>query len=170
MERNLRELTLKRMLEVGIVHFYERDIDYDKMMKWYDDKSIDIELDTNLSREQELSNMIQNLTLDILKVSGNGDKPLSYILYCNYGGVVIHFNDGSHIYIENDIVLKGVYKFFRRYGYNKKDLTINAFKKSLYWEVGLGTDFEYGDIRIHCSQFLLKSAIQVMKNNLMSEY
>ena len=170
MERNLRELTLKRMLEVGIVHFYERDIDYDKMMKWYDDKSIDIELDTNLSREQELSNMIHNLTLDILKVSGNEDKPLSHILYCNYGGVVIHFKDDTHIYIENDTVLKGVYKYFRRYGYTKKDLAINTFKKSLYWEVGLGTNFDYGDIRIHCSQFLLKSTIQVMKNNLMSEY
>lgn len=170
MERNLRELTLDRMLEVGVVYFYKRDIDYDKMMKGYDDKSIDIELDTNLSREQELSNMIQNLTLDILKVSGNEDKLLSHILYCNYGGVVIHFNDGSHIYIENDIVLKGVYKYFKRYGYNKKDLTINTFKASLYWEVGLGTDFDYRDLRIHCSQFLLESTIQVIKNNLMSEY
>ena len=170
MERDLRELTLGRMLEVGIVHFYERDIDYDKMMKWYDDKSINIELDTNLSREQELSNMIHNLTLDILKVSGNEDKPLSYILYSNYGGVVMHFTDGSHIYIENDIVLKGVYKFFKGYGYNKKDLAIKNFKNSYYWEVGLGTDFDYRDLRIHCSQFLLESTIQVIKNNLMSEY
>ena len=168
MERDLRELTLRRMLEIGIVHFYERDVDYDKMMEWYDDKSIDIDLDVELSREQELSNMIHDLTLTILKASGNEIKPLNYILYCNYGGVVIHFNDGTHIYIENDIVLKGVYKFLKEYGYSKKALTINTFKSSLYWEVGLGTDFDYGDIRIHCSQFLLESVIQVMENNLMS--
>src|SRR5574344_1700654 len=104
MERNLRELTLRRMLEIGIVHFYERDVDYNKMMKWYEDKSIDIDLDTELSREQELSNMIHKLTLYILKASGNEIKPISYILYSNYVGVVIHFTDGTHIYIKNDLV------------------------------------------------------------------
>ena len=67
MERDLRELTLDRMLEIGIVQFYERDIDYDKMMEWYDDMSIDINLDVKLSKEQELSNMIRTLTLDILR-------------------------------------------------------------------------------------------------------
>ena len=170
MERDLRELTLDRMLEMGIVQFYERDIDCDKMMEWYEDTSIDITLEVELSREQELSNMIHDLTLTILKASGNEIKPLKSILYSNYGGVVIYFNDGTHIYIENDIVLKGVYKFLKEYGYNKKDLTINTFKSSLYWEVGLGTDFNYGDIRIHCSQFLLESTIQVIENNLLSEY
>ena len=170
MERNLRELTLRRMLEIGIVHFYERDIDYDKMMKWYEDKSIDIDLEEDLNKEQELSNMIHNLTLNILKASGNEIKPISYILYSNYEGVVINFNDDTHIYVENDIVIKGIYKFFKGYGYNKKDLTITNYKNSYYWEVGLGTDFDYIDKRIHCSQFLLKSAIQVIKNNLMSEY
>ena len=169
MERDLRELTLDRMLEMGIVQFYERDIDCDKMMEWYEDTSIDITLEVELVREQELSNMIHDLTLNILKASGNEIKPLESIQYSNYGGVVIYFNDGTHIYIENDIVLKGVYKFFRRYGYTKKDLTINTFKSSLYWEVGLGTDFDYGDIRIHCSQFLLESTIQVIENNLLSK-
>ena len=171
MERDLRELTLDRMLEMGIVYFYERDIDYDKMMKWYEDNSIDIDLEVELSREQELSNMIHTLTLEILKASGNEIKPIKSILYSNYGGVVIYFNDDTHIYIENDIVLKGVYKFFKECGYNKKDLTINTFfKSSLYWEVGLGTDFDYGGIRIHYSHFLLESTIQVIKNNLLSEY
>ena len=169
MERDLRELTLDRMLEIGIVQFYERDIDSDKMMEWYEDTSIDIDLDVKLSREQELSNMIHDLTLTILKASGNEIKPLNHIYYCDYEGVVIHFNDGTHIYIENDIVLKGVYKFFRRYGYNKKDLTINTFKSSKFWEVGLGTDFECEDIRIHCSQFLLESTIQIIENNLLSD-
>lgn len=170
MERDLRELTLDRMLEMGIVQFYERDIDCDKMMEWYEDTSIDITLEVKLSREQELSNMIHDLTLTILKVSGNEIKSIKSILYSNYGGVVIYFNDGTHIYIENDIVLKGVYKFLKEYGYNKKDLTISTFKSSLYWEVGLGTNFDYGDIRIHCSQFLLESTIQVIENNLLSEY
>lgn len=170
MERNLRELTLDRMLEIGNVQFYERDIDYDKMMEWNEDKSIDIELDVYLDREQELSNMIYDLTLDILRVSGNEIKPLKSILYFNYEGVTIYFTDDTRIYIENDIVLKGVYKFFKGYGYNKKDLSINTFKSSRYWEVGLGTDFDYGDIRIHCTQFLLQSTIQVIENNLLSEY
>ena len=170
MERNLRELTLDRMLEMGIVQFYERDIDYDKMMEWYDDMSIDIDLEVKLSREQELSNMIHDLTLTILKVSGNEIKPLKGIQYSNYEGVVIFFEDGSRTFITNDIVLKGVYKDLKEYGYNKKDLTINTFKSSLYWEVGLGTDFNYSDIRIHCTQFLLQSVIQVMKYNLMSKY
>ena len=170
MERDLRKLTLDRMLEIGIVYFYERDIDYDKMMEGYEDTSIDIDLEVELSREQKLSNMIHDLTLYILKVSGNEIKSIKSILYSNYGGVVIYFNDGTHIYIENDIVLKGVYKFFKEYGYNKKALTINTFKGSLFWEVGLGTDFDYGDIRIHCSQFLLESTIQVIENNLLSEY
>ena len=181
MERNLRELTLDRMLEIGNVQFYKRDVDYDKMMKWYEDKSIDIELDVDLKREQELSDMIYNLTLDILRVSGNEIKPISYILYSNFGGVGIHFNDDTHIYVENDdddthiyvendIVIKGIYKFFRRYGYTKKDIIIKDYKNSYYWEVGLGTDFDFIDKRIHCSQFLLESAIQVIKNNLMSEY
>ena len=170
MERDLRELTLDRMLEMGIVQFYERDIDCDKMMEWYEDTSIDIDLEVELSREQELSNMIHDLTLNILKASGREIKPLKGIQYSNYEGVVVYFNDDTHIYIENDIVLKGVYKFLKEYGYNKKDLTINTFKSSLYWEVGLGTDFDYGDIRIHCSQFLLESTIQVIENNLLSEY
>ena len=170
MERDLRELTLDRMLEMGIVQFYERDIDCDKMMEWYEDTSIDIDLEVELRREQELSNMIHDLTLTILQVSGNEIKSIKSILYSNYGGVVIYFNDGTHIYIENDIVLKGVYKFLKEYGYNKKDLTINTFKSSLYWEVGLGTNFDCRDIRIHCSQFLLESTIQVIKNNLLSEY
>ena len=170
MERDLRELTLDRMLEMGIVQFYERDIDYDKMMKWYDDMSIDIDLDVKLSREQELSNMIHDLTLSILKASGNEIKPLKSIQYSNYEGVVIFFEDGSRNFIANEIVLKGVYKDLKEYGYNKKDLTINTFKGSLFWEVGLGTDFNYGDIRVHCTQFLLQSVIQVMKCNLMSKY
>ena len=170
MERDLRELTLDRMLEMGIVQFYERDIDYDKMMEWYDDMSIDISLEVELSREQELSNMIHDLTLTILIVSGNEIKPLKGIQYSNYEGVVIFFEDGSRTFITNDIVLKGVYKFLKEYGYNKKDLTINTFKSSLYWEVGLGTNFDCRDIRIHCSQFLLESTIQVIKNNLLSEY
>ena len=170
MERDLRELTLDRMLEMGIVQFYERDIDYDKMMKWYDDMSIDISLEVKLSREQELSNLIHDLTLIILKVSGNKIKPLKSIQYFNYEGVVVFFEDGSRTFIANEIVLKGVYKGLKEYGYNKKDLTINTFKGSLYWEVGLGTDFNYGDIRVHCTQFLLQSVIQVMKYNLMSKY
>ena len=172
MGRDLKKLTLDNMMEMGIVYFYERDIDYDKITEWYEDTSIntDISLEVDLSREQELSNMIRDLTLEILKASGNEVKSINHIFYCDYdGGVVIHFNDNTHIYIENDIVLKGVYKFFRRYGYNKKDLTINTFKSSLYWEVGLGKDFEWEDIRIHCSQFLLDSTIQVIENNLMSE-
>ena len=171
MERDLRELTLGRMLEIGVVYFYERDINYDKIREWYEDTSIDtdITLEVELAREQELSNMIHDLTLEILKASGNEIKPLNHIYYCDYEGVVIHFNDGTHIYIENDIVLKGVYKFFKGCGYNKKDLTINTLKGSLYWEVGLGTDFECEDIRIHCSQFLLESTIQVIENNLLSD-
>ena len=170
MERNLRELTLDKMLEMGIVQFYERDIDYDKMMEWYDDMSIDIDLDVKLNREQELSDMIHILTLCILKASGNEIKDLKAILYFNYEGVGIHFTDGTYVYIENDIVLKGVYKFFKGCGYSKKDLTINTLKKSRYWEVGLGTEFDYRDIRICCSEFLLQSAIQVIENNLLSEY
>ena len=170
MERDLRELTLDRMLEIGVVYFYERDIDSDKMMKWYDDMSIDIDLEVKLNREQELSDMIHNLTLCILKASGNEIKPLKSIQYSNYEGVVIFFEDGSRTFIANKIVLKGVYKFLKEYGYNKKDLTINTFKSSLYWEVGLGTDFDYGDIRIHCSQFLLESTIQVIEKNLLGEY
>ena len=170
MERNLRELTLDRILEMGSIQFYERDIDFDKLMKWYEDMSIDITLDVELKKEQELSDKVYDLALNILKVSGNEIKPVKGILYSNYGGVVMHFTDGSHIYIENDIVLKGVYKFFKGYGYNKKDLAIKNFKNSYYWEVGLGTDFDYRDMRIHCSQFLLESTIQVIKNNLMSEY
>ena len=170
MERDLRELTLDRMLEMGIVQFYERDIDCDKMMEWYEDTSIDITLEVELSREQELSNMIHDLTLNILKASGREIKPLKGIQYSNYEGVVIFFEDGSRTFIANEIVLKGIYKFFKGYGYNKKALTINTFKSSLYWEVGLGTDFDCRDIRIHCSQFLLESTIQVIENNLMSEY
>lgn len=170
MERNLRELTLDRMLEIGAVQFYERDIDYDKLMEWYEDMSIGIVLDVDLKREQELSDKIYDLTLNILKVSGNEIKPIKSILYFNYEGVTIYFTDDTRIYIENDVVLKGVYKFFKGYGYNKKDISINTLKNSRYWEVGLGTDFDYRDIRIHCSQFLLESTILVIENNLMSEY
>ena len=170
MERNLRELTLDRMLEMGRVYFYERDINYDKMLEWYEDKSIDIDLEVALDREQRLSNKIHTLALYILKASGNEIKSIQSILYSNYGGVGIYFKDDTYIYIDNKIVLKGVYKFFRRYGYTKKDLTINTFKSSLYWGVGLGTNFDCGDIRIHCSQFLLESTIQVIENNLIREY
>ena len=169
MERDLRELTLGRMLEIGVVYFYERDINYDKIREWYKDKSIDIDLEVELVTEQELSNMIHDLTLTILIASGNEIKPLKSIQYSNYEGVVIFFEDDSRTFIANKIVLKGVYKFLKEYGYNKKDLTINTFKGSLFWEVGLGTDFNYGDIRIHCSQFLLESTIQVIKNNLLCE-
>ena len=171
MERDLKKLTLGRMLEIGIVYFYEREIDYNKIMEWYEDTSIDtdITLEVELSREQELSDMIHDLTLNILKASDRVIKPLKSIQYSNYEGVVIFFEDGSRTFITNEIVLKGVYKDLKEYGYRKKDLTINNFKSSLYWEVGLGTDFDYGDIRIHCSQFLLESTIQVIENNLLSD-
>ena len=169
MERDLKKLTLDRMLEVGVVYFYERDIDCDKMMEWYEDTSIDITLEVELSREQKLSNMIHDLTLTILIASGNEIKPLKSVQYSNYVGVVIFFEDDSCTFITNEIVLKGVYKFFKGYGYNKKALTINTFKSSLYWEVGLGTNFDCRDIRIHCSQFLLESTIQVIENNLLCE-
>jgi hypothetical protein len=55
MERDLRKLTLDRMLEVGVVYFYERDIDYDKIMEWYEDTSIDTDIDL-----EELDAMIDS--------------------------------------------------------------------------------------------------------------
>lgn len=169
MERNLRELTLDRMLEIGNVEFYERDVDYDKLEEWYDDMSIDIELDYDLKREQELSDMIYNLTINILKVSDREVKPLKSIQYFDYEGVTIYFTDDSCTYLENDIVLKGVYKDFKEYGYRKKDIYINTFKSSMEWEVGLGSDFDYGDERICCGDFLLQSVIQVIEDNLLDD-
>jgi hypothetical protein len=169
MERDLRELTLDRMLEIGNVQFYERDVDYDKLMEWEEDMTIDIELDWNLKREQELSDMIHDLTIDILKVSDREIKPLKSIQYFDYEGVTIYFTDGSYTYLENDIVLKGVRKDFKEYGYRKKDIYINTFKSSMEWEVGLGQDFDYEDIRICCGQFLLESVIQVIENNILDD-
>ena len=171
MGRDLRKLTLDNMLEMGIVYFYERDIDYDTIREGLGDTSINIDFEVELYREQQSSNMIHDLTLEILKASGNEIKPLNYIFYYCNEGIVLNFKDNTHIFIENSIVLKGIYKFFKKeYGLNKKDLTINTLKSSLYWEVGLGKDFEWEDIRISCSQFLLDSTIQVIENNLMSEY
>jgi hypothetical protein len=170
MERNLRELTLDRMLEIGNVQFYERDVDYDKLLEWEEDMTIDIELDFNLKREQELSDMIHDLTIDILKVSDREIKPLKSIQYFDYEGVTIYFTDNSYTYLTNDIVLKGVYKFFKELlDYRKKDIYINTFKSSMEWEVGLGQDLDYGDERICCGQFLLESVIQVIENNILDD-
>ena len=167
MGRDLRKLTLDNMLEMGIVYFYERDIDYDTIREGLGDTSINIDFEVELYREQQSSDMIHDLTLEILKASGNEIKPLNYIFYYCNEGIVLNFKDNTHIFIENDIVLKGIYKFFRRYGYNKKDLTINTLKGTQFWEVGIGTDFDCDDIRINFSQFLLEATFLTIDNNLM---
>ena len=169
MERDLRELTLDGMLEVGNVQFYERDVDYDKLMDWEEDMSIDIELDFNLKREQELSDMIYNLTINILKVSDREVKPLKSIQYFDYEGVTIYFTDDSCTYLENDVVVKGIKKNFKEYGYRKKYIYINNFKGTMEWEVGLVTDLSYEDIRVHSSQFLLQSTIQIIEDVILDE-
>ena len=168
MGRDLRILTLDNMLEMGIVYFYERDIDYDIIRDGLGDTSINIDFEVELYREQQSSNMIHDLTLEILKASGNEIKPLNYIFYYCNEGIVLNFKDNTHISIENDVVLKGIYKFFKKeYGLNKKDLTINTLKGTQFWEVGIGTDFDCDDIRINCCQFLLEATFLTIDNNLM---
>ena len=169
MERDLRELTLDRMLEIGNVEFYERDVDYDRIREGFLDTSIDMELDFDLSKEQELSDMIYDLTIAILKVSDRLVKPLKSIQYFNDEEVTIYFTDGSYTCLNNKIVLKGAYKFFKEIGYNKKYVSINTFKNSTYWEVNLGIDFDYRDKRICCSEFLLEAVIQVIEDNLLDD-
>ena len=170
MGRDLKILTLDNMLEMGIVYFYERDIDYDTIREGLGDTSINIDFEVELCREQQSSDMIHDLTLEILKASGNEIKPLNYIFYYCNEGIVLNFKDNTDIFIENDIVLKGIYKFFKKeYGLNKKDLTINTLKGTQFWEVGIGTDFDCDDIRINCCQFLLEATFFTIDNNLMCD-
>ena len=169
MERNLRELTLDGMLERGNVEFYERDVDYEKLEDWYEDTSIDIDLDYDLKREQELNDMLYDLTINILKVSDREIKPLKSIQYFDYEGVTIYFTDNSYTYLENDIVLKGIKKNFKDLGYRKKDLYINTFKSTMEWEFGIDMDFDYGDTIVCCGQFLLQPVIQIIEDNLLGD-
>jgi threonine dehydrogenase-like Zn-dependent dehydrogenase len=61
--------------------------------------------------------------------------------------VTIYFTDGSYTYLENDIVLKGIRKDFKEYGYRKKDIYINTFKSNMEWE-GYQVGFEVAGVEV----------------------
>ena len=60
MERNLKELTLDKMIKYGYIEFYRRDIDFDRIREGYFSKG-DVTNEVLLLEEQILSDKIYSL-------------------------------------------------------------------------------------------------------------
>lgn len=163
MERNLKELTLDKMIKYGYIEFYQRDINFDKIREGYYSKG-DVTTEILLVEEQILSDKIYTLLECIV---GETIKEIKMVRFDYHLGIKIYYSDGVEDVIDNIDLVKGAYKYFKREGINKGEVSIKQSKHSHYWEVGIGKDFEFGDCRISCKEFLLEAIIVVTKNNLI---
>lgn len=163
MERNLKELTLDKMIKYGYIEFYQRDIDFDIIRNGYFSKG-DVTSEVLLLEEQILSDKIYSL-LEYLV--GETIVDIKMVRFDYHLGIKIYYSDGTEDIIDNVDLIRGAYTYFKKEGINKGDVHIKQSKYSRYWEVGLGKDFEFGDCRISCKEFLLEAIIEVTRNNLI---
>lgn len=163
MERNLKELTLDKMIKYSYIEFYPRDIDFDIIRNGYFSKG-DVTSEVLLLEEQILSDKIYSL-LEYLV--GETIVDIKMVRFDYHLGIKIYYSDGTEDVIDNVDLIKGAYTYFKKEGINKGDVHIKQSKYSHYWEVGIGKDFDFGDCRISCKEFLLEAIIEVTRNNLI---
>lgn len=163
MERNLKELTLDKMIKYDYIEFYQRDIDFDIIRNGYFSKG-DVTSEVLLLEEQILNDKIYTLLECIV---GKTIVDIKMVRFDYHLGIKIYYSDGIEDIIDNVDLIKGAYKYFKKEGINKGEVYIKQSKYSRYWEVGLGKDFEFGDCRISCKEFLLEAIIEVTRNNLI---
>ena len=163
MERDLRELTLDKMIKYGYLEFYQRDINFDIIREGYYSKG-DVTNEILLIEEQILNDKIYTLLECIV---GETVKEIKMVRFDYHLGIKICYSDGVEDAIAIVDLVKGAYKYFKREGINKGEVLIKQSKYSHYWEVGIGKDFEFGDCRISCKEFLLEAIIVVTRNNLI---
>ena len=163
MKRNLRELTIDKMIKYGYIVFYQRDINFDIIREGYYSKR-DVSNEVLLLEEQILSDKIYTLLKCIV---GETTIDIKTVRFDYHLGIKIYYSDGDEEVIDNDDLVKGAYKYFKREGINKGEVSIKQSKYSHYWEVGIGKDFEFGDCRITCKEFLLEAIIVITRDNLI---
>ena len=165
MERNLKELTLDKMLNHCYIEFYNREINYDIIRRAYLSE-VDARAEVQLLEEQMLSDRIYKLLEFTI------GKPLEDIRYVRFDsplGLRILYSDNTEINVSNEELKQGIYKYFKYEGINKGGVLIKQSKYSYYWEVGIGKDFDYDDVgsRIFCCKYLLESVINIIRYNLV---
>src|SRR5574344_64358 len=163
MERDLRTLTLDKMINYGYIEFYLRDIDFDKIREGYFSKG-DVTSEVLLLEEQILSDKIYSLLECIV---GETILDIRMVRFDYHLGIKIYYSDGTEDVIDNVDLVRGAYKYFKQEGINKGEVHIKQSKYSHYWEVGIGKDFDFGDCRVSCKEFLLEAIIVVTRNNLI---
>ena len=163
MKRNLRELTIDKMIKYGYIEFYQRDINFDIIREGYHSKG-DVSNEVLLLEEQIVSDKIYNLLECIV---GETTINIKMVRFDYHLGIKIYYSNGVEDAIDNVDLVKGAYKYFKREGINKGEVSIKQSKYSHYWEVGIGKDFEFGDCRITCKEFLLEAIIVITRDNLI---
>ena len=163
MKRNLRELTIDKMIKYGYIEFYQRDINFDIIREGYYSKG-DVSNEILLLEEQILSDKIYTLLECIV---GETTVDIKMVRFDYHLGIKIYYSNGVEDVIDNVDLVKGAYKYFKREGINKGEVSIKQSKYSHYWEVGIGKDFEFGDCRITCKEFLLEAIIVITRDNLI---
>ena len=163
MERDLKELTLDKMINYGYIEFYRRDIDFDRIREGYFSKG-DVTGEVLLLEEQILSDKIYSLLEHIV---GETILDIRMVRFDYHLGIKIYYSDGTEDVIDNVDLVRGAYKYFKQEGINKGDVHIKQSKYSHYWEVGIGKDFDFGDCRVSCKEFLLEAIIVVTRDNLI---
>lgn len=163
MKRDLKELTLDKMIKYGYIEFYQRDINFDIIRDGYFSKGDDTN-EVLLLEEQILSDKIYSLLECIV---GETLIDIKVVRFDFHLGIKIYYSDGVEDVIDNVDLVRSAYKYFKKEGINKGDVHIKQSKYSHYWEVGIGKDFEFGDCRVSCKEFLLEAIIEVTRNNLI---
>ena len=163
MKRNLRELTIDKMIKYGYIEFYQRDINFDIIREGYYSEG-DVSNEVLLLEEQILSDKIYTLLECIV---GETNIEIKMVRFDYHLGIKIYYSNGVEDVIDNADLVRGAYKYFKREGINKGEVSIKQSKYSHYWEVGIGKDFEFGDCRITCKEFLLEAIIVITRDNLI---
>lgn len=165
MERDLKELTLDKMLNHCYIEFYNREINYDIIRRAYLSE-VDARAEVQLLEEQMLSDRIYKLLEFTI---GKPLKEINQVRFYHSFGLRILYSDTSKVTVTNEELIQGIYKYFKYEGINKGDVLIKQSKYSYYWEVGIGKDFDYDDVgsRIFCCKYLLESVINIIRYNLI---
>ena len=163
MKRNLRELTIDKMIKYGYIVFYQRDINFDIIRERYHSKG-DASNEVLLLEEQILSDKIYTLLECIV---GETTIDIKTVRFDYHLGIKIYYSNGTEYFIDNVDLIRSAYKYFKQEGINKGDVHIKQSKYSHYWDVGIGKDFDFGDCRVSCKEFLLEAIIVVTRNNLI---
>ena len=102
-ERDLKEMTLDRMIKIGCIEFYQRDIDEASIHESSNYVNTEEML---LQEEQDVSNDIQKLIKFGLKKYFNREDKVRLIRFSGKGYTKVELENGDKVGIDDKIMLK----------------------------------------------------------------